>query len=80
MVECSGLSYSAMLEKTKELQPICFENGTWGEVGFYQGEIMFVIDDRNNGNIRMIGSISSLREKFAHNMIFDFAGKVIAEG
>lgn len=64
----------------KDLQPICFENGTWGEGDSYQGEIMFVIDDKHKGYVRVIGSSCSPEEAFEHNIIFDCVGKMIAEG
>lgn len=76
-----SLSYSSLIEKTKDIEPIVFENGTFGSSDFYQGEILFVIDSKMTGNIRIIGDIDNgKKDRAYYNVIIAKNGKILSEG
>jgi hypothetical protein len=64
--------YLTLLQKTNESEPVFFENGDFGSPEFFQGEIVFTIDDKKTGNIRLIGEISNGKDiKIVQNIIID---------
>ncbi len=73
--------YTMLIQKTNESDPVFFENGSFGSSEFFQGEIIFALDDNKTGNIRIIGEIGDGKNiKINHNVIIDRNGKVISEG
>jgi hypothetical protein len=72
--------YLTLLQKTNESEPVFFENGNFESPEFFQGEIVFAIDDKKTGNIRIIGEISDGKNiKLNHDVIIDRDGYVISE-
>ncbi len=75
------LPYFSLIEKTKETKPVVFENGIFGNPDFSQGEIIFAIDDKKTGDIRIIGEIDDGgKNKIYHNVIISQNGEVVSEG
>lgn len=73
--------YLTLLQKTNESEPVFFENDNFGSPEFFQGEIVFAIDDKKMGDIRIIGEISDGKKiKLSYNVIIDRDGYVISEG
>lgn len=74
-------TYKILLQKTNESDPVFFNNGNFGSSEFFQGEIIFALDDNKTGNIRIIGEIGDGKNiKINHNVIIDRNGKVVFEG
>jgi hypothetical protein len=73
-------SYIILLQKSNESELVFFENGNFGASDFFQGEIIFTLDDIKTGNIRIIGEIENGKNiRIKYNVIIDRDGKVISE-
>ena len=73
-------SYASLLQKTKESEPVSFTNDDFGDSEFFQGEIIFAIDDKKTGDIRIIGEIDDGKKfKVNINVVINRDGKVVFE-
>lgn len=65
----------------EEGQPFSFENGRWGDEGYYQMEIEAIYDDSERKNVRVSAFVEDAGDlKGHHAIIVDPSGVVLSEG
>ena len=75
------LPYFSLIKKTRETEPMVFENGVFGWSDFYQGEIIFVIDNKITGDIRIMGDINDgEKDRVRYSVIISPDGEILSEG
>ena len=78
MSEYRTLSYLLLTEKIKENEVVTFESGVFGSSDFYQGEIIFAIDNETTGDIRIMGDIGDGKgNKARYDIILDKVGNEV---
>ena len=75
--EYRTFSYLLLTERIKKNEVVIFESGV-GSSDFYQGEIIFAIDNETTGDIRIMGDIGDGKgNKARYDIILDKVGNEV---